>query len=302
MDAFLSFVNRYFGTLLLLSCLAGMFAPSAGDSTALIVMFALAMIIFVSFFQVDFSPGALKDELALAFRFWLLRFLVLPVMAYLALKWVSSFYASIALLICLLPAAVSSPSFVTIFGGKPGLSLKVLIYSSFLAIITIPLLMRWLPGASLQVQSGKMLLTLVYTIVLPFLLHLPLRRITRARTLFTRYQVLFTLTGLSVIFVLATARNRPAILENPVRIAVYAAEALLLYSLLYLLGYYLLPSRPEGVRRTFSISSGANNIGLGVTLTALYFPGSMNIFFIVAQLAWVVILIPLRRMLKPVMR
>jgi predicted Na+-dependent transporter len=56
-----------------------------------------------------------------------------------------------------------------------------------------------------------------------------------------------------------------------------------------------MPAKSREVRLTMSISSGANNIGLGVTITALFFPGNMNVFFIVAQLAWVIALIPLRK-------
>ena len=47
-------------------------------------------------------------------------------------------------------------------------------------------------------------------------------------------------------------------------------------------------------RISYSVSSGANNIGLGVTLTTLFFPGEVNVFFIIAQLSWIFMLIPMR--------
>lgn len=293
----MSFIRRYFGTLLLFSCLIGMVVPSAGESTSLIVLLALAFIIFSSFFQINFSADALRSDFKISLWFWFLRFVLMPVIAYLTCQWISDFYAPVLLLTLLLPAAVSSPSFSVMYGGKPDLSLKILLISSFLSVMIIPFMMTLLMGATLQVDAGKMLLTLIYTIVLPFILHLPLRKIPIIKTTFIRYNALFTLAGLALIFVVVTARNKPVILGNPGLIAIFAIEALALYAVLYLAGYYLLPNQSPILRRTFSISSGANNIGLGVTLTALFFPGNMNVFFIVAQLAWVVALIPLRRIL-----
>jgi len=141
----------------------------------------------------------------------------------------------------------------------------------------------------------QLLLTMVYTIVIPFLFHLPLRKLPSVRNIIVRYNALFTLMGLGMIFIAATARNKPAILGNPALVGLYAVITIILYFILYWIGYLLMPAQTRKVRITMSISSGANNIGLGVTITALFFPGNMNVFFIVAQLAWVLALIPLRK-------
>jgi bile acid:Na+ symporter, BASS family len=289
------FIRQYFGLLLLLSCMIGMMVPSFGEITPRLIMVALAFIIFCSFFQIEFSPGALAADFALSLQFYLIRFVLIPVVVFLGLKWFSEFYALLMLLIFLLPAAVASPSFTILFGGKPDLSLKILIYSSFLSVASIPLIMGLLPGALVEVNAGQLLMTMVYTIVLPFLIHLPFRKIPIVRHTISKYNALFTLLGLGMIFIAATARNKPSILGNPALVGVYAIIALLLYFTLYLTGYLLMPAKSRQTRITLAISSGANNIGLGVTITALFFPGNMNIFFIVAQLAWVIAIIPLRK-------
>ncbi len=293
----MSFIQRYFGALLLVSCLVGMVVPSVGEATPLIVILALAFIIFCSFFQINFSSESLKTDFRISVRFWILRFVLLPLVVFFAFKWISDFYAPALLLSFLLPAAVSSPSFTVIFGGKSELSLKILVYSSFLAVFTIPFLLSLLLGKTIDVSPGKMLLTLVYTIVLPFIAHLPVRKFSTVKDFIGHYNALFTLAGLSTIFIVVTARNKSIILANPGMVGLYAIETMALYCFLYIAGYYMFPSQTKDVRKTFSISSGANNIGLGVTITALFFPGNMNVFFIVSQLAWVVMLIPLRRIL-----
>jgi predicted Na+-dependent transporter len=288
-------IRRFFGLFLLVSCGIGMLVPSFGDITPYLVMVSLAFIIFCSYFQIDFEFEKFRTDTWLSLKFFVLRFVIVPVVIFFLFKWISDFYSIMLLLMFLLPAAVSSPSFTIIFGGKPDLSLKLLIYSSFLSVITIPVLMGTLPGPLVQVNAGRMLLTMVYTIVIPFIVHLPLRKVKSFRHLIIHYNSLFTLIGLALIFIAATARNRPAILANPELVALYALVSLVLYALLYGLGFMILTRRSRSEKLTFSISSGANNIGLGVTITALFFPGHMNVFFIVAQLAWVVALIPLRR-------
>ncbi len=292
------FIQRYFGLLLLLSCMIGMVVPSLGPVTPRLIMVSLAFIIFCSFFQIEFSARALAADFALSLQFYLLRFVLIPVVVFFSLKWFSEFYALLMLLIFLLPAAVASPSFTILFGGKPDLSLKILIYSSFLSVAGIPLILGTLPGALVKVNGGQLLMTMVYTIVLPFLVHLPLRKIRIVRSTIGRYNALFTLLGLALIFIAATARNKAAILGNPALVGLYAIISVLLYFVLYLIGYLLMPAKPNPVRLTLSISSGANNIGLGVTITALFFQGNMNVFFIVAQLAWVIALIPLGKVFR----
>lgn len=293
-------INRFFGVILLISCFIGMLVPNAGDKTSLVVILSLAFIIFCSCFLIDFSTGSLLTDFIISVKFWFLRYVIIPVVVFLLFKWISSFYAPVLLLSFLLPAAVSSPSFTAIFGGKPDLSLKILIYSSFLAVFTIPSMMTLLLNSSVEVPEGKMLLTLVYTIIVPFIVHFPLRKIRIVKETAVRYNPLFTLIGLGTIFIVVTARNKMAILGNPGLVGLFAVEALILFSVMYLTGFYLIPKQPSEVRKTLSISSGANNIGLGVTLTALFFPGDMNVFFIVSQLAWVLMLIPLRRVLAKI--
>jgi predicted Na+-dependent transporter len=291
----MAFIQRNFGVLLLLSCLAGMFIPQPGSFTPIIVQFALAFILFCSFFQINFSASSFVADFRISAVFWLLRFVVIPVAVFFIFTWISDFYALILLLSLVLPSAVSSPSFTTIFGGKPDLSMKILVFSSFLAVITVPFLISILAGSPAKINQGKMLMTLVYTIIVPFIVHLPLRKLTKIRGVITRYNALFTLAGLSTIFIIVTARNKPEILDNIFRVGLYSLISLVIYSFMYILGYYLLPNQPNANRRTFAISSGANNIGLGVTITALFFPGDINIFFIISQLMWVVMLVPLRR-------
>jgi len=293
----MGFINRYFNLLLLSSWIIGMLVPSVGTLTSLIVIVSLAFIIFCSFFQVDLSTRSLYADVNISLAFTLFRYILLPVLLYFAVNWFSSFYALILLITFLLPSAVSSPAFSMLFGGKMNLSLKVLIISSFISILSIPLILGLLLDSDVSVPVGSLLITLIYTIVVPFIVHLPLRKVRVVRETVIKFNSLFTLVGLAIIFIVVTAKNKEEIIGQPGLIGIYAIASFLIYILMYSIGF-MYPSGRKDIRATFSISSGANNVGLGVTITTLFFPGNVNIFFIVSQITWVLILIPVRRWLR----
>ena len=95
---FIRFISRYFGLLLLISCLIGMFVPTLGAKTPQIVMISLAFIVFCSFFQISLSPGAITADFVLCVKFYLLRYVVIPVALYMIIKGFSDFYALVILL------------------------------------------------------------------------------------------------------------------------------------------------------------------------------------------------------------
>jgi predicted Na+-dependent transporter len=289
-----AFINRFFGLILLLAAFSGLFVPPVDVNTATIIIISLAVIIFTSFFKVELNRGLFIDDLIPASKYFILRFVILPVVTYYLIGFISPFYAVTFLLILLLPAAVSSPAFTAMFNGNVSLSLKILVFSSFLSILTIPLFCSLILAKEVEIDSRNLFYTMIYTIVLPFVVHLPFRRAISIRKFFINNSPLITALGLSIVFIAATSRNRSIILENLVTVLLYTLISVISYLALYLLGYYIMANQDKQRRISYSVSSGANNIGLGVTITTLFFPGNVNVFFIVAQLSWIFMLIPMR--------
>lgn len=292
------FINRFFGLILLLAAITGLFIPEPEAEVSTIIILSLAVIIFASFFKVELNRSLVTDDLLPASLYLVIRFVVVPVMFYYILAPVSPFYAVTFLLILLLPAAVSSPAFTAMFNGNVSLSLKILVFSSFLSILTIPLLCSWLISKDVNIDSRHMFYTMVYTIVIPFMVHLPLRRLSFLKKAMISNSPLITASGLIIVFIAATSKNRTIIFDNPLKVALYTLVSVVSYLLLYLFGFYIMNRQEKAGRIAYSVSSGANNIGLGVTITALFFPGEVNVFFIVAQLSWIFMLIPMRYFYK----
>lgn len=288
------FINQYFGIILLSSAIAGLFFKFENIETSTVIIFSLGTVIFSSFFRINLSAELYKSDWKTIFIFYGIRFLMLPVLVYYLTATVSSFYAISFFVLLLLPSAVSSPAFSAMYEGDISLALKVLLFTSFASILIIPVLSSLILAKSVAIDTRYMFLILVYTIIIPFVAHIPFRRSNAVRQFFISNNALVTALGLMTIFVFSTSKNRDIILNNPGKVLLYAAIAFVFFALAYFIGYYTIPGLGKLKRKSLSVCSGANNIGMGVTLTMLFFPGETNVFFIIAQLSWIFVLIPMR--------
>lgn len=291
-------IHRNFGVILLFSAITGLFLPSGEYNTSVIIIISLAAIIFVSYFMIEFDSSFFRSDWKSILLFFVFRFIALPVLCYYTFLHLNSFYATAFFLLLLLPSAVSSPAFAAMFGGKISLTLKTLVLSSFVTILSIPLLSGLILARSIDIDSKHMFLVMIYTVIIPFITHLPVRRYKNIVSKINLNNPLITAIGLILIFVVSTSKNRAIILENPQKMLVYAGIAIIFYIVLYFIGFYSSVMLDRRRQVSFSVSSGANNIGMGVTLTILFFPGETNVFFIVSQLAWIFVLIPMRYFYK----
>lgn len=289
-----AFISRNLGIILLVSALSGLFIQPGNFDSSTIIVLALAAIIFASFFQIQLNIELLTRDLKASLIFFVSRFIVIPIIVYYAVSPFSFFYAACFLVMFLLPSAVSAPAFTSMFRGTTPLSLKLLVMTSFLSIITIPVIIQMVLDR-VDIAGNRVTAAMMYTIVAPFILHLPFRRSSKTRKAVADNIPLITAIGLAVIFIISTSKNRDLILSNPIMMLIYGLISIVMYMALYAIGYYMMYRKTAPDRIAYSVCSGANNIGLGVALTALFFPSSVNVFFIVAQLAWIFILIPARR-------
>ncbi|MFN8207704.1 MAG: hypothetical protein U0T82_09925 [Bacteroidales bacterium] len=294
------FASAYFSLILLASCLLAFFIPSPGASIAWIILLALFTIIFATFFRFELDLEQMKPNLLTAGKYVFLRFLLLPVAGYFLVFFVSPFFAFTTLFLLLMPAAVSSPAFTSLFGARINLSMLILILSSFFSILTISFLTPLFYSEAARIGIGRFLISLLVSIPLPFLIHLPLRKYRAFSRAMANNIPVITVLALSVIFLLAIAGNRHAIMDHPARILVYLAVSTVLYLAMYGLGWVFGVGGGLDEKLTFSVSSGMNNIGLAVSLATLYLPGDVCIFLITAEFAWVGILLPLRLLWKKI--
>jgi predicted Na+-dependent transporter len=286
------FAGRYMSLILFAACLVGLFTPDIGHLTAYAILFLLFVIIFFSFFQLDLRRESFMMNLQTSVWFSIVRFVVLPALVFFAIKPFSGFYAFAVFFLMLMPAGVSSPALTAMYRANMNLSLLILVFSSLIGLLSIPFLAPFFFSGAGQIKIIDLLKTLLITVVLPFLLHLPLRRNKKLTGWVNANLSVITVVSLCFLFILAIARNKAAILGNPSQLLWYSIIAIILYGSLYFSGWKLLFRMDTSSRISGSASSGMNNIGLAVSLAALYLPAEYTVFFITSEFAWVGVIYP----------
>jgi len=294
-----NFLSRHFTLILLGSFVVGASFPGLARVPTHVITVLLALQVFFSCFNVEM--GDVREiRLFSAMAFYLGRFILLPLAIFAVLDVLGCSYSykvSIFLLI-LLPVGVSTPAFTSILNGNISLSLFLVILSSLLCPFVVPGLFELVAGKHLAIDIMAMFTTLVLLILLPVIAHLPIRRNIRAVAWIRRNNPALVIPLAAGTFVLAIAHQREFLLRNwqvsMVALVVSLAVFLLLYVIIWLLSY-----REEWRNKiSYTLSSGLNNISLGIVLALLYLSSDVAVFLVVANVSWVVALIPLRRWLS----
>jgi predicted Na+-dependent transporter len=294
--------QKYFSLILILASLAAMFIPEPDPGSARWLLVLLAVIIFASFFRVSLGDGKLATLMPQATVYVILRFLILPLAVFVLVLPFSSFYAFCLAFLFLMPAAVASPTYVSLFDISVNMPVLVLVFSSFLSIITIPLLTPLLFHGQVHISSWPLLKAVLLTILLPFLLHLPVRKVPEISRVISENLSLITSISLVIMLLIAISLNRKLILADPAGVLIDFILGTVAYVLMFFSGWLMGFRKGIDYKISNSISSGMNNIGLGISLSILYLKPEVSVFLIMAEFVWVFILLPVRLMFQKVHR
>lgn len=292
------FAKKNFNLILFFATVAGLILPPPGKLSGPLILAVLFVIIFTSSFKVDFSPTFFKSQSQKVVLFYFLRFLALPMVLFVIIRPFSLFFASNVFLLAILPGGVTAPAFTNVFKGNITLALALLILSSFLAPFILPFISSWIIGEALQVDKFQLSLTLFVTVILPYLCHLSVRKKQGVNRWVQKYDSFISIIGISLIFALAIAEYRPVLLAQPSLILPSFIVSVAAFALLYLFGWFLFFRSSKMDKMALLFISGANNVALGVVISFLYFPVETGVFFVVCEIVWVLMLIPVRRWMK----
>jgi predicted Na+-dependent transporter len=293
-----TFINKYFSYLILGGSITGLLIPDPGKYTPFIILSLLFVIIFSSYFLFNLKWSIIRAELPRSLIFVALRYVILPVIIYLGLMSFSRFYAFGFAFLALMPAGVSSPAIGQMLGGNYNLSVMNLVVSNLVVIITVPLLTPLMGEGVADIHAADFFRTLFLTIILPFFLHLPLRRSRRLSDFIVRNLRLMVISCLSLVFMFVIAHTKAFLFSNTSKILPFLGYSLLFFALLYISGWYVPGIHAKEDKTSTSVSSGLNNVGIGVSLATLYISPMITVLFIMAEFAWSIALIPVKYWLK----
>lgn len=297
-----TFINKYFSFILLIAGLVGFILPSPGEWASYILLTMLFLVIFVSCFQIDLKAHDFRLQSGNAVFFTILRFIVIPLLVFFIIKPFSGFYAFTLMFLLILPSAVASPAVTAMFTKNVNLSLMILVFNSLVATMVIPVYVPWLSGGIASVDPKVLFYTIALTVVLPFFLHLPLRKFQKINKWIINNLPYIIVVCLSILLMVAISKTKQTVFEQPDKVLIYGLIALLFYSGSFAIGWFIMPVRSISNKITFSISSGMNNIGLGISLATIYLPPKVAVFCIMAEFAWIIVLIPVRIILGNIIK
>lgn len=291
------FAKKNFNLVLFLATVLGFILPQPGKFSGPLILAVLCFIIFASSFKVDFSPHFFRSQTKTIVGFYIVRFLLLPLILFYILQPFSPFYASALFLLCVLPCGVTSPAFSNVFHGNVTLALALLILSSSLTPLVLPYLGGLLMAEELKVDQFRLFTTLFITVIFPYLVHLPVRKHQGISRWMRNHDSFISIFGIAAIFTLAIAEYRPVLLNETQQIFPYLLVNFLAFLFLYVFGYMIWLRAHKAEKVALLFSSGANNVALGVVISFLYFPTQTGVFFVVSEIVWVLVLIPVRKLM-----
>lgn len=287
MDRLAKTITARFSFILLAAVLAGLLLPGLDRIPAQSVSLSLAIITFISFFQASWQDVRQVSPLRLVL-FYLARFLILPVILYWLAGIVVPIFADSVLLLGLLPSGVMAVPVSIMLSGNVTINFILFGASNLVTPFALPALFELFAEGSLQIDTVDFFRNLLLLILVPFLVHLPFRRSTAVSAGIRQYGGAVSTILVSLIIVVAIGQSRGVIFQNPRLVVESIFISFLIYGLFHVSGWYLGLSGKREEKIAYSVASGVNQLGLGVSLAFLYFPPMFSIFMVSCNLAWVV--------------
>jgi len=169
------------------------------------------------------------------------------------------------------PGAMASNVIVYLAGGALAFSIAMTTVATFLSPLLTPMLVQWFGGAFMPVAFWPLFVTIVWTVLVPLLLGMGLRRILGP---YLRYAVAIgpAIAAVSIVVICsyAVAANQPRIATVGPRVFGYVV---LVNALGYAAGWSFAKLFRFDYRHrlALSIEIGMQNAGLGVALALAHF-------------------------------
>ena len=224
--------------------------------------------------------------------------LVVPILLFEATNLFSPELAIGILLITAMPAGAASPALTDIVKGNTALSTSILITTSIIAPLTVPVLFLALTANNLYVNPWLIFKTLAIIIFLPLVISLFVRRYfsdftKRTSHLFTSINIfLLTLMVFAVI-----GSQRSVILNDFIPILWQTGFLYLVFIMLHAFGFLIGLKEDKKGKIATSIGLAYMNNGMAIVLAAACFKPSILVFTILSELPWNTLLGPFRKII-----
>ncbi|MCE2927042.1 MAG: hypothetical protein LW823_05320 [Rickettsiales bacterium] len=279
-----SLIETHFGLALILACVLGLVLPGMPAIPNELAALALAVLMFVSCYRLRDSD--IRDvkprELLL---FYIVRYALLPPLLYVVTLAIAPDYAAAVLLLSVVPAAVSSPAFTVMYGGRVTIAFAIVLLSQLLTPLLIPLQFMAIGAENVTPSTAHLFHTLLLCVVLPMIAYALVRKHEASSRYFYDQGKFLSILLIMFIIALAVAKQREVILANPLGLILPFALAMGCYLIYFLVGFGF-AGRDRAAQISYATCSGFNNAALGVSLALLHFGPEVLLFIAAAEIGW----------------
>ena len=224
-----------------------------------------------------------------------IKLLALPISLFFLFDWLWPEYALPVLLLSGVSTGVVAPFISGLVGAQTTLVLGMVVLTSLLLPVSLPLLVRFLLGAELQVSFGVMFRLLALVIFFPALLVAVLRRACPRlleRILVVRYPL--SLVCFAGINLAIFSRYQGFFWERPLEILNTTLVAYLLALIFHGVGWMVFRRQPVEVRLAQTVSLAYVNNILVVVFSAQFFGPLATTLSVMYLLPFFTLIVPLR--------
>lgn len=299
MAKIIQFLDQYFGLFLIAGMTIGMINPAYSNRLMPLLEPALMLMLFMVFLKTDVAQILQKMRNYRQVLFFTFMYMVaIPVFFYLTALPFDRETAIGLMLLTAMPAGAASPALTDIARGNTALSASIVITTSLIAPITVPLLFRLLNISDLSVNYWLVFRDLSMLIFIPMLASQVIKRccpsfILRSSHLFTSLNVLL----LAVMVYAIIGSQRETILNDPIAILWQTGLLYIVFILLHVMGYLIGFQEDRKGKIATAVSAAYMNNAMAIVLAALYFP-SVLVLMVLSEIPWNTLLMPFRKIMN----
>lgn len=276
---FNAFIQKWVALLTPLSLIIGVLLGEVGTHFLFLIPWFFAFMTFIGALGMDFKdfrmvvkyPGTILLSI-------LFLHILMPVWGYLlATVLLDDALLTIGFTLAVaVPTGVTSIIWVTITRGNLPLALSIVLLDTLLAPLILPLILVVVAGTAVTIDSGSLIMGLLWMIVLPTLAGILMNEVTRGKVKDTWGGRLAPFSKISLLLIIMINGSVIAPYLQNFSWEIIGILLLVLfitlsaYAFALGTGHYLL--KEPSIVTTFTYNVGMRNISVGVVIATAYFP------------------------------
>jgi BASS family bile acid:Na+ symporter len=283
--------------VLFASMAAGIAFPAATEALRTYPLYVMMFLMFLSFMTIRPEDifDTLKKSLGEVALMSFLKLAVLPVAVYAIFRLFYPDYAAGALLLAGVSTGVVAPFISTLVGADGALVLIMVVVTSPLVPLTLPLLVKVLLAAEMELPFVPMMMNLALVVIVPILcVELMKRFFQRALAAMEKRRYPLSLCCFALINIGIFSKYSAFFRQKPQTILEAALVASALALVLGAAGMLILPKKPAHIRIASAISMANINNVLIIVFAARFFGPLEPTLAAIYMIPFFAVILPMR--------